>query len=548
MTVIETSREEGQQVADEDAATSAPVVEPAPPSGLPGLIGTADHKVIGRLYLVCSLVFLGAALVLSALVGLEGIDLSKLDILSTNTYFQVFTLSFVGLVFLGVLPAFVGLAFHIVPLQVGSPSIAFPRAAAASFWAWLLGAGLLIAGYAINGGPGGGRLEGVLLSLAAWGLIILALLTAAMCLGATVISLRTEGMGLLRVPAFAWSMLVASVMWLITLPVLGANLLLIYVDTDHGRIVFGQPVGVWPQLRWIFLQPAVFSLAIPVLGIAAEIVAVMARRPSKAHAATLVSIGVFGAFSFGPWAQVAFNPRLVHQAVYIVFSFAIILPVLVAFGGLADTLRHGRPRPAGALGLAVLSVLALLAATLAAALNAIGALHLQGTAWADGLAKLVIGAAILAISAGVFYWSPKMWGRLPTEALAKLLVLVLAGGVTLYAGGELLAGGLGQLPAWPNGIPDVIKDGGEVGFTLSAIGAIVLIFGVILVILALLPLVAGKGAVAGADPWDGHTLEWAVPSPPPFENFESVPVVGSAVPLLDARQSADARPLVEEVS
>jgi heme/copper-type cytochrome/quinol oxidase subunit 1 len=548
MTVIETPREEGQQVAEEEPIGIRLVAEPAPPTGLGGLIGTADHKVIGRLYLVCSLVFLGAALVLSTLVGLEGIDLSKLDLLSTNTYFQVFTLSFVGLVFLGVLPAFIGLAIHIVPLQVGSPSIAFPRAAAASFWGWLFGSGLLIAGWAINGGPGGGRLEGVLLSFAAWGLVILSLCTAAVCLATTVVSLRTEGMGLLRVPAFAWSMLVASVLWLITLPVLGANLLLIFVDTDHGRIVFGQPLAVWPELRWIFLQPAVFALAVPVLGIAAEIVAVMARRPAKAHAATLVSIGVFGAFAFGPWAQVAFNPRLVHQATYIIFSFAVILPVLIAFGGLADTLRRGRPRPAGALGLAMLAVVALLAATLAAALHSISALDLQPTTWGDGITKLVIGSALLAITAGVFYWSPKMWGRLPTEALAKLLVLVVAGGATLFAGGELLAGGLGQLPAWPSGVPEVVKNAGEVGSTLSAIGAIILIFGVILVLLALLPLMAGKGRAAGADPWDGHTLEWAAASPPPFENFEGpVPVVGSAVPLLDARRAGGALP-AEEVS
>jgi cytochrome c oxidase subunit 1 len=540
MTVTETQPVEGQLATAPPADTGQVIPEPLPPAGIGGLVGTADHKVVGRAYLICSLVFLGAALVLATLASAEGIDLSRLEILGTESFFQVFTLSWIGIAFLGVLPAFLGLALFVVPLQVGSPSVAFPRAAAASFWAWLLGSGLLIGSYAINGGPGGGRLEGVLLTFAAWGMIILALLTAAICVVTTVIALRVEGLSLLRVPAFSWSMLVAGSVWLLSLPVLAGNLLIIYVDTDHDDLLFGQPANVWPQLRWFLTQPAVFALAIPVLGIAADVVATHARQRVKAHPGTLVGIGLFGALSFGPWAQQAFNPRLVHQALYVVMSFAIILPTLVTLGGLADTLRRGKPRLASALPLAILSVLAVLVAALAGAVGAISGLNLQGTAWSDGVAKLVVGACVLSLAAAVSYWGPKMWGHLLTDALGKLNVLVLLAGTALFGAGELIAGGVGQAPPWPSGIPDEVKSGAEFGFALSAIGAALLTLGVVLVLLQVLQVMTGRGREAGADPWEGYTLEWATASPPPYQNFEGeLPAIRSPWPLYDARQPAE---------
>jgi cytochrome c oxidase subunit 1 len=542
MTVTETHPDEGQ-LAIASPETGVAIPELQPPVGIGGLIGTSDHKMVGRMYLVCSLVLLGAALVLATLVSAEGIDLSRLEILGSDAYFQVFTLSWVGVVFLGILPAFTGLALYVVPLQVGASTVAFPRAAAASFWGWLLGSGLLVGGYAVNGGPGGGRIEGVLLTFAAWGMIVLALLTAAVCVVTTVIALRVEGLSLIRVPAFSWSMLVAGSVWLLTLPVLAGNLLLIYVDTDHGDLLFGQPANVWPQLRWFITQPAVFALAIPVLGIAADVVQTIARQRVKAHGATLISIALFGALSFGPWAQQAFNPRVVHQAVYVLMSFALILPALIMLGGLADTVRRGNPRFSSALPLAILSVLAVLAAALSAAANAFSPLHLQGTTWSDGVAKLIVGACVLALAAGVSYWGPKMWGRLLADGIGKLNVLVLLGGTALFGGGELIAGGVGQSPAWPSGLPDRIHSGAELGFALSAVGGALLVLGVVLVLLQMLPALLGRGREAGADPWGGYTLEWATTSPPPYQNFEEeLPVVKSPWPLHDAREP------VEEVS
>ena len=539
MTVTETTLDEAPAAVTAAAAEDVLDLPPRPLSGVGGVLATADHKVVGKLYIFSALLLLGASLVVSALVAVEGgIDAATAgDVLDGNAWYQMYTLSQVGLVLMGVIPALLGLGIYVVPLQVGSPSIAFPRLAAASFWGWLVGSGLVIAAYAINGGPGGGDQDGVLLSLTSLGVVVVSLVAASICLLTTVGTLRTHGLTLLRVPTFAWSMLVASTVWLLTLPVLGANLLLIYLDADRAATSFGQPLNMWAQMRWLFEQPAALAVAIPVLGIAGDVVPVLGRSKIAKRGPLLGSIAAFGVLTFGPWAQTAFNPRLVDQAVYIAFSVAVGLPVLAFLGGLMDALRRGRPQTKAALPLAMIGVLGTLAASGAAAARAIDPLNLTGTLWGSGVAKLAIGAAIAGLVAGVHYWGPKMYGVHPNEGLGKLNMLLALGGVALFGGGELLAGGLGQLPAGTDGSFAAVVDGAEVGLLVSAVGALLLVGSVALVLLAQVPALGGKGAFAGADPWGGHTLEWATASPPPYGNFAAaIPDVASATPLLDLHE------------
>jgi heme/copper-type cytochrome/quinol oxidase subunit 1 len=359
----------------------------------------------------------------------------------------------------------------------------------------------------------------------------------SICVLTTVGTLRTAGLTLMRTPAFAWSMLVASSIWLVTLPVLAGNVLLIYLDTDYGQQSFGQPALMWPQLQWIAHQPAVLAVAIPVLGIAGDVVPVIGRSKVAVRGALLGTIGAFGVLTFGPWAQTAFNPRLVNQAVFIGFSILVGLPVLGFLGGMADTLRRGKPQGRAALPLALLGVLATLVACAAAAARVIDPLNLEGTLWGAGVAKLAVGAAVAGVVAGVHYWGPKMYGVHPNEGLGKLNVLLVLGGIALFGGGDLLAGGVGQLPSGADGAFAEVADGAEIGLLLSAAGAVLLLLAVALALLVQLPAMGGKGVYAGADPWAGHTLEWTTASPPPYGNFlAAVPEVTSATPLLDARE------------
>lgn len=538
MTVTESKPAE---TAVTDAAAPALPELPPPPVGLAGVFGTADHKTVGRLYLAFSLLVLIVGVALSTLVAAEGIDATTLGPLAENTFFQVFTLSHVLTIFGGVLPAFIGLGIYLVPLQLGSATIAFPRAAAASFWGWLTGTGLLVASYLMNGGPAGGDAEGVLLFFASWAMVIGSLLVGVVCVIVTVASVRPAGMTLTRVPAFSWSMMVAGSLWLLNLMALVGNLIIVYVDTDHGQVLYGLPGNVWPQLGWVFAQPAVLSFAIPVLGIVADIVPVMARRRQARHGVVLGAIGAFGVLTFGAYAQPVFNPKLVEQATYVVASVAILLPALGVFANLGDTLRRGRPRLTSAFLLAQVALLAVLAAAAASAAGAIEGFNLTNTQWQAGTTKLVVAAAILGLAAGVFYWGSKIWGRKIVEPLGKLVTLVLLGGAALYGAGDLIGGAVGQLPVPSNGLPATIEDGAEAASLVSTIGGALLILGLLLVVLAVLPAVLRSGPRADADPWDGFTLEWAAESPPPFGNFNGpILEVTSAAPLLDVREAGAA--------
>jgi cytochrome c oxidase subunit 1 len=391
----------------------------------------------------------------------------------------------------------------------------------------------------MNGGPAGGDVEGVLLSFTGWAMVIGALLLGSVCVVVTVATVRPAGMTLMRVPAFSWSMFVAGSIWLLNLTALLGNLIVVYVDTDHGQVLYGLPGNMWPQLSWVFSQPAVLSFAIPVLGVVGDIIPVMARRRQDRHPVMIGAIGAFGVLTFGAYAQTVFNPKLVEEATFVAGSVALVVPVLLLFGGWADTLRRGRLRLSSAFLLAEVSLLVLLGAAAAAAAYAIEPLNLTNTQWGAGVMKLALSSGIVGIAAALFYWGGKVWGHRVAEPLGKLATLVLLGGAVLYGGADLVSGAIGQLPVPPNGTPPVVEDGAEAMSLLSAIGAGLLALGIVVVILAVLPAAMRRGRRAEADPWDGFTLEWAASSPPPFGNFVGpIGEVTSPTPLLDQREAA----------
>ena len=295
MTATETHTETPDETVDET---------PASGDGLYLFFASSDHKSIGRSWIGASLLGLVAFSVLGVLTGIERMSLSDIDVFEgVSGYFQTWTLVRTGFVFMVAMPLFIGIATTIVPLQVGSPSIAFPRLAAASFWAWLVAAGVHVASFIADGGLGpasGTSTDGTLLTIVSLGFMVVALLAASLCIVTTVIALRPVGMTLLRVPAFSWSMLVAGSVWLLSLPILLANLIFAFVDLQ-GRepIFFGNPDRIWSDVEWAWQQPQIYSLAIPVLGVLAEIVPVASKVRQANREIVLTLIGLFGALSFG---------------------------------------------------------------------------------------------------------------------------------------------------------------------------------------------------------------------------------------------------------
>lgn len=356
------------------------VADPETNDGLYRLVASNDHKMIGRLWVGASLLFMLAATVLGVVANIERISLDGIDVFGdVTTYFQSWVLFRTAAIFMVIVPLFIGIATVIVPLQVGSASIAFPRLAAASFWSWFIASSIHIASFIADGGLGpaaGTRQEGTLLTIVSLGFMIVSILAASVCLATTVIALRPAGMKLLQVPAFTWSMLVATSVWLFSLPVLLANLIYAYVDLQgRAPVEFGNPDRLWASVEWAWSQPQVYAYAIPVLGVLAEVVPVSAQQRQANRNAVLALIGLFGVLSFGPWAQHALSrgadPLLTSgnyiydEFLYIAFGIAVIIPVLGVLGGVADTVRRGSaPRPNGALLGALAGTILLLGAVL----------------------------------------------------------------------------------------------------------------------------------------------------------------------------------------
>lgn len=502
----------------------------APRRGAGALLGTGDHLTVGRLFLGGAALFLVVGVVVGALLGVEAVSVDDLDIIGTDHVIQFFTMYRVTLVFLVVLPLFLGLAIAIVPRQLGAATVAFPRAAAAAFWAWFLGSVLLLVAYGIDGGPGGTDADAVDLWIVAFGLVVVALLLASVCVATTVVACRAPRMRLSQVPPFSWAMLVAAAVWLLSLPALVVNIVLAYLDHRYGQVLFGVPGDgdFFNRMAWVFDQPQVYAMAIPVLGVVAEMVPVAAGSVQRLRGVLYAGIAGFGVLAIGSWAQPALRADLVEDALYVGVAFAIVLPLLIVAGGLGDSAGRGTPRVVGPLLPATLGFLLLLAATVAGAVGTIDAFDLVGTSWHTGVMNLVFGASLLGALGGLLWWSPPLWGRLPSATVGTVAALAIGGGAFVVGVAAGIAGLLDQ-PAFPFAAFDV-RDGVDVANAIGAVGAVLLALGGLVVTLSVLRGAAGRGDDEHADPWGGQTLEW-LDGP--------VPEVTSATPLVATEERVD---------
>ncbi|HEX6165870.1 MAG TPA: cbb3-type cytochrome c oxidase subunit I [Acidimicrobiales bacterium] len=538
MTVTEAPR-----AAVEAAAAPSPS---APPTGLAAVVGSGDPRTIGKLFVGTSLLLLVAAAVVGALVGIEQYDTAGNEIFAADTTARMFTLHTTGWLFLGVLPLLVGLATAVVPLQVGARTVAFPRATAAAYWVWLVAAGLVLASYAIDGGPFGADSDAVGLYVAGLGTVLVALAAATVSVVTTVLTLRAPGMSLRRTPLFSWSMLVGGTVWLLTLPVLAAMLLLAYLDLRYGQQFLGGSGGLYDRIAWVLWQPTLYVFAVPAFGIVADVVPVFAQRRHKRHRAAMVLLGLAAALGFGAWAQLgatvdgsASPAPWLYEGPWIAVGFLALVPLLGLVGLWTGTLGAGRVRLGTPLLLAFAAGLLILLGVAAGAATVVEDLELAGTSWMAGQATLVTTGAVLAALAGVAFWAPKLYGKLLGNGATRLGgVLVFLG--ALVAGVAQAVAGLFDRPQLPGTTADVVSAG-----DLDTVEALDLVAGIGLAAVAAGLLVVGlalarrrPGASPGDDPWAGHTLEWATTSPPPAGNFATLPEITSEAPVYDARHAA----------
>ena len=494
-------------VAVEEAASG-----PAP-AGLAGPVTANDCHTVGRSFMAVSLVFAVGAAVIGVLTRLERLDPSSPGQVlgGLNAWFQMWTLYRAALALLVVMPLFLGLAMAVVPGKLGAAGLAFPRAAQASFWSWLIGSLIVVASVFAGGGWGamdgvtGAERDAMALTLLSTLLVIASLLAGAVNLAATVISLRPAGMSLLQVPLFAWSMLVSAAVWLFTLPVAAANIVVVYADL-RGRdpIAFGAPEspGIWRQLDWLFEQPAVYALAVPVLGIAAEVVGARLQVPLERRGVMVSLVGLFGLLAVGGWSQDYFTAPADHrdELLYVAAGLAAVVVVLAFFGGLAASARQGLGRleglPGSALAGSVLGMVLLAGAAAAGGLRVIEPFELLERSTTAGVFNAVAVAALIGAAAGVWHWAPEILGRPLGEGRGRLVGLALLAGGALLAGPDVLSGFLGAADMPFTGD----YDSGAVGAlnAVAAAGSVLLLVGLIIAAAAVVEaLRTGRSAAVG---------------------------------------------------
>lgn len=551
-----------------------------------GWLNTADHKRIGRLFIACSLLFALVGAVTDVLVRFDLASESGHVTLNADAFVQVFTFTRDALVLGALIPLFLGIAIYVVPLQVGAPSVAFGRAAALSFWGWLVSLGVLVGAYVGNGGPGGGWADGVDLHLLAVAGMVISLLVGAICVAVTTLTMRAPGMYMDRTPPFAWSMLVTASMLVVSLGVVLGQIVILYIDHRYGRLFLDGNYGIWSRIDWMYRTPQLFIYVVPVLGVVAEVMLAAARRWVFEPIALYFTIGLVGLFGFGAWANFGITGEGADivdglEGIVLVGLYAGALAGvsgLLALLGFTAWQARRRPRPpAGAVSLKrpnTAVVAAFVAGTLIAAaalFGLIGAgvdwLQIAGrgvdgnaplhmTTWVTGQQSLLIyGAGLTGAVAALHWWAPKIWGRRLSELAGFGSVAAIAGGAFLAWLGPSLSGAFTEQPQFVAHDPllttryaGLVDASNAEGLSaLGAVGVIMVLAGAALLVAnVVVCVVLGKGAEASADPWGGLTPEWLLASPPPLGTAAELAELTSGTPLLDAELNGAANGAADE--
>jgi cytochrome c oxidase subunit 1 len=520
---------------------------------------TTDHKKIGSMYIFTSFLFFLAGGVMALFIRTE-LAFPGVQFVDPETYNQLFTIHGTTMIFLFVMPMNVGIANYIVPLQIGAADMAFPRINALSFWMVPLGGLLLFSGYAVGGAANAGWTGYAPLSTQGgagtdlW-LMALVLLGMSSVLGAinflaTIFKMRAPGLTLLRMPLFVWNTLVTSVLLLFSIPVITAGLMMLFIDRNYGGGFFDPALGgnpvLWQHIFWFFGHPEVYILILPAFGIVTEILPVFSRKPLFGYKAFVFATASIGALGFSVWAHHMFTTGAVYLPFFSFFTFLIAVPTGIKFFNWLATMWGGQLRFQTPLLFSVGFIALFLIGGLDGAFLAVVPFdfHVQDTYWVvSHLHYVLVAGAVFGIFAGLFYWFPKMTGRMLSERLGKWQFWLLFIGTNLTFFPQHLLGLDGMIrrivdyapnPGWP-----------ELNL-LSSIGAFIIALSILPFIWNVFITLRGPRN-APDDPWEGNTLEWATTSPPPNYNFDSLPPIRSERPLFDLRHGptahhADAAP------
>jgi cytochrome c oxidase subunit I len=521
---------------------------PVSSTGWRDWVVTVDHKKLGIMYGVAAMFFfvvggLEALLIRAQLAGPNG------SILSADKYNQMFTMHATTMVFLFVMPMAAAFANYFVPLQIGARDVAFPRINAFGFWCFLFGGIFLNTSWFLGGAADGGWFmyapnSSVLFSpsngIDFWvlGLQItgIASLTGAVNLIVTVLNMRAPGMTLMRMPIFTWMILVVQFLLLFAIPVITVALFLLNFQRSFDATFFDVSAGadplLWQHLFWIFGHPEVYILILPSFGIVSEVLPVFSKKPLFGYPIVALSGAAIGFVGWGVWAHHMFASGLgpVSVTVFSLATMAIAVPTGVKIVNWVMTMWGGKLVFPAAMLFAIGVIVQFTIGGLSGVTHAVAPSDTQQTDTYYIVAHfhyVLFGGAIFGIFSGLYYWWPKVFGKLLNETLGKWNFWLMVIGMNLTFAPMHILGLQGQprrMYVWTE------ARAGEGFFNLgfwnlvASIGSFILALGVLMFFVNAF-YTARKGAVAVADPWDARSLEWMTTSPPQEHNFDAIPTV-----------------------
>jgi cytochrome c oxidase subunit I len=531
-----------------------PAAIPAYRGGLYEWLTTTDHKKIGVLYVVNSFLFFLIGGIFALLVRTElaapGIQLFT----NEHVYNEAFSIHATVMIFLFIIPMLAGLGNFAVPLMIGAPDMAFPRINALSFWMLPLGGILLLLGFLTPGGAAAAGWtsypplseKGALASPGPgqdlW-IVALILIGTSSILGGinflvTIFKMRAPGMTLFRMPIMVWTMLVTSVLVVMATPVITSALVMLFIDRNYGGSFFNPQTGgtavLYQNVFWFYSHPAVYVMVLPAMGVISEVLPVFSRKPLFGYKAFIFATAGIGALGFSVWAHHMFTTGAVFLPFFSLMTFLIAVPTGVKMFNWVFTLFRGQLTFSTPLIFAIGFLTMFLIGGINGAFSASVPIDfaLQDTYWVVAhLHYVLFGGSVFGMFAGIYYWFPKMTGRMLDEGLGKIHFVLMFVGFNLTFFPMHMLG----IQGMPRRIADYASNAGWNDWNLLATIGGFTIAASILPFLWNVFVSLRNGKIAGDDPWEANTLEWATSSPPPPYNFDRLPEIRSERPLFDAR-------------
>jgi heme/copper-type cytochrome/quinol oxidase subunit 1 len=521
------------------------------------LVSSADHKAVGRMYVATSLVFAAAALAEFLMMRLQ-LMIPENTLIRPEIFDRLLSAFGVTGLILFALPLILGLMAVVVPLQIGARGMALPRVLHLSYWLYAFGGATIYGSFLWRPSEAGilalpplsssEFLPGAAVDawLTGFALVLLGFVCFAISMIATIRNFRAPGMYLQRMPMFSWAASIVSYLLLVLSPIFLGAIAMLIIDRHYGGVFFDSGEGGKPMLfehlASIFISGAVVSVLIGAMAAISEILSTFSRQPHFGHrtaAGSLVALAVLAVLA---WMQNMYSNPIPDGFLYfaMLMSLATIVPIGLIIFNWVGTLTGGAKRRGMpfdfALGAIVLIVIGL-AGKLVTAIVPVGTL-LAGSAYTTGTSfALIAGAGAFGGFAALHYWYPKLSGRLMGDAFGVTSFWLMMVGALVYVLTTMMAG-LEGMPV------DVAKFYGDSGLDalnlIASLGAIAFVLGFIIALLNACTSY-NHGRLAEPDPWEGGTLEWFAPSPPPVHNFDLVPDVRSAEPLDDIRDAVRRR-------